>query len=369
VFRALQLGDLLCAVPALRALRTALPDTDISLIGLPWAESFVSRFSHYLDGFLSFPGYPGLPEQPAHIERFPAFLTAVQRMQFDIVLQMHGSGTLTNSLVQLFGADITGGFYYPGHYCPNPRTFMPYPVALSEVQALLALLEHLGVPAQGDALEFPLTAEDEQTCTMSIAPHTLLAGSYACVHPGARLRSRRWWPERFAVVADALAAEGLQIVLTGAADELPLTQTVAAAMHASALDLAGRTTLGALGCVLRGARVLVCNDTGVSHVAAALRVPSVVIACGSDTARWAPSDQARHHVVYAQTECRPCAYETCPIDHRCAAEVTPELVINAIHHMLSSPHPSPAHETTAALSVNVEPRVSPSLSDLERNHL
>lgn len=110
VLRALQLGDLLCAVPAFRSLRTAFPKAHIALIGLPWAETFVGRFARYLDEFIEFPGYPGLPEQPVAVSAVPAFLLAMQRRRFDLALQMHGNGRHTNQLLALLDARTAAGF-------------------------------------------------------------------------------------------------------------------------------------------------------------------------------------------------------------------------------------------------------------------
>src|SRR5699024_10693501 len=79
VVRALAgLGDMLCVVPALRALRTALPSAHVTLLGLPQVAAFVERFGGYLDALLEFPGFPGIPEREFHPAALSAFLTKVQ---------------------------------------------------------------------------------------------------------------------------------------------------------------------------------------------------------------------------------------------------------------------------------------------------
>jgi ADP-heptose:LPS heptosyltransferase len=120
-----------------------------------------------------------------------------------------------------------------------------------------------------------------------------------CVHPGASVPERRWPAERFAAVARAFADRGLRVVLTGTSPEAGLTEQVAREANVACVDLAGRTDLGVLAALLSEARLLVCNDTGVSHLAAALRTPSVVLSTGDNPARWAPADGSRHRVLCA----------------------------------------------------------------------
>jgi ADP-heptose:LPS heptosyltransferase len=161
----------------------------------------------------------------------------------------------------------------------------------------LNLTDFIGAPARGEWLEFPPRPEDERAVRAALPPRP---GPYVCVHPGASVPDRRWPADRFAVVADALAARGYTVVLTGTAAERELTREVARHMSHPPVDLAGHTDLGATAAVLRRARLLVCNDTGVSHVAAATRTPSVVISTGDNPARWSPPDRVRHRVL-----CRP----------------------------------------------------------------
>ncbi len=83
IFRALQLGDLLNTIPAIRALRQAYPDAEITLLSLPWAGDFVQRFRRYFDRFIHFPGYPGLPEQDFDSQAFGIFLEEMLAERFD----------------------------------------------------------------------------------------------------------------------------------------------------------------------------------------------------------------------------------------------------------------------------------------------
>ena len=299
VFRALQLGDMLCAVPALRALRAALPTTRIVLVGLPWARQFAERFPGYIDDFLAYPGHHGLPEQPVRPDAVAPFYAAITSNKFDLALQLHGSGEVSNAIVQSFGARCVAGFGIPMRPAGKDDYFYPYPDWGPEPLRLLALAEQLGARAMGVHLEFPITDGDKQELAASGIASGLAPGSYLCVHPGARWRDKCWPSHLFAKVADQLAIEfGLQVVLSGSASEAALTAEVAQHMRTPALDAAVPLSIGARAALMQRARLLLCNDTGVSHIAAGLKLPSVVIFSKADIRRWAPLDQQHHKCLW-----------------------------------------------------------------------
>ncbi|HEV7576666.1 MAG TPA: glycosyltransferase family 9 protein [Caldimonas sp.] len=331
VFRALMLGDMLCAVPALRALRGAFPDASITWIGLESTRPMAARLDPLIDDFIALPGYPGLPEVAVDAAALPGFFAAVRAHRFDLALQMHGSGAIVNPLVAAFGARHCAGFFDAAASVPrcDRALFAPWPTTGHEIERLLALTDHLGLPRRGTALEFPVTGADR------VALAAAWAGAddespYVCIHAGAQLPSRRWPVERFAAVADAIAATGRSVVLTGSTSESAAVDALMRRMRRRAVSLAGKTTLGALGALIAGAEAIVCNDTSVSHIAAALGCPSVVISCGADVARWAPLDRTRHRVLWQALPCRPCAHVVCPIGHACAEAISADDVVAAL---------------------------------------
>ncbi|HSJ55266.1 MAG TPA: glycosyltransferase family 9 protein [Anaerolineae bacterium] len=318
-------------MPALRALRAALPQAQILIIGLPAAAPLARRFGHYLDGLLQFPGFPGIPEAPPELGSFGGRLLALQRQHLDVLLQMHGHGGIMNVFAGLVGASLTAGYYLPGNYCPDPDTFLPYDETEPEVRRWLRLLEALGIPAQGEALEFPVDGRDEEALAALLPAQSLQPGTFACIHPGARGPARRWDPAHFAAVADALVPLGLDVVLTGTRDEKPVARAVTGAMRAcTPLNLTGRTTLGSLAALVGRARIVVCNDTGVSHLAAAMGTPSVVVfgdpRVASDPRRWAPLDRDLHRAL-------------APSPDGPRMSVTPQAVLREVWQLLAEDGP------------------------------
>lgn len=299
VFRALQVGDMLCAVPALRALRARFPAAHILLAGLPWAAGFAGRFDRYIDEFIRFPGHPALPEQTPDAEGLTAFLHSISQRNIDLALQMHGDGSSSNAILAHFGARRLAGFIRSAASPTTDGCFLPYPAQGHEIERLLSLAAFVGAKSRDTTLEFPLTHEDHQELSLQTFATELKSKRYVCLHVGARHRNKCWPAACFSAMGDQLSREcGLRVVLTGSAAEYALAADVAARMHEPAINAACDMSLGALAALIASARLLICNDTAVSHIAAALRLPSVVIFVNSDSERWAPLDHERHRCVH-----------------------------------------------------------------------
>jgi len=327
---------MLCAVPALRALRASFPVAHITLIGLPWVRELAALLPRFIDAVDEFPGFPGIPERPFDARRTCAFIARAQEQQFDLVIQLHGSGSHINEFAMLLGAHRTAAFYRDGDTVPENGVGVPWPTTGTESERLLALPLALGCADTGLTLQLDVTSAHRIEAGRAVLQRgrTFERRSYACIHPGARFLSRRWMPERFAAVGDALAARGLAIAITGTASEAPVTGQVRDQMRCDAVDLTGALSLGALAALVHDSALVVCNDTGMSHVAAAVGTPSVVIASGSDVARWAPHNSKRHRVLWHHVPCRPCMHVDCPTGHECAVGVDVEQVRAAAKHIL-----------------------------------
>lgn len=295
IFRALQLGDLLCSIPAIRAFKTFYPEAELTLIGLPWAASFVSRFNHYFSNFIPFPGYPGLPEQEFDPAAFEEFQAQVKDYQFDLLIQLQGNGTIVNSMLKTLGAAKLLGFDRNKDSITPKERWLKYPDYGHETDRHLALMAFIGIHSANNSLEFPIYPADREEFIQMNLP--VEKGKYICIHPGSRGNWRQWPPLYFAALADYCDSSGYKVVLTGTSNELQIVKHVSSLMKAEPVIAAGKTTLGSLAVLIEEAAAVICNCTGVSHMASALQVPAVVISMDGEPYRWAPQNHELQRCV------------------------------------------------------------------------
>lgn len=328
IFRALFLGDMLMTVPAFRALRQRFPKAEITLIGLPWAAAFLEHIDGAIDRLVEFQGYPGIAEVPVDAVRTQRFLAEQQAYGYDLALQLHGDGTISNGFVAALNARISLGFARPDD--KRLSLSLPYSDEANEVMRWLDLLAVLGITNSDPTLSFSISAAGHARAAILLAPLYARPMPLIGLHAGAKDPARRWPLERFAALGDALhAIFGAQIVLTAAEHERDLTAAVRARMQAPVLDLTGRTDLDTLAAVLSRLDLLVSNDTGASHMAAAIRTPSVVLFGPTHPTRFAPLDRERHRVVDAV------ALAQIGVDlHHALAHLPVESVLQACQHQL-----------------------------------
>jgi len=292
IFRALQLGDLLCSIPAIRALRYAFPNAHIAFIGLASSKDLISRFASYIDEFIVFPGFPGLPEQEFNAENFEVFSAVMLNKNFDLIIQMQGNGSIVNTMLADLGAKRLAGFSIDEKELLNPL-MMPYPNQGHEINRHLKLMEHLGIENKGAGLEFPLTVQDENEYNKTFKPY-LKTGKYICIHPGSRGAWRQWPIANFASLGNICSAYGFTIVITGTSAEIDIAENLSSLLTHKPFIASGKTNLGTMALLLKNSFALLSNCTGVSHLAAALGTPSLIISMDGEAERWAPLNKQLH---------------------------------------------------------------------------
>lgn len=327
------LGDAVMTTPALRALRSAFPRARISLLAKPLVAEL---FRHHpdVDDVLVY-DRPGRHDGVIGRLRMAGEL---RRRRFDaaILLQNAFDAAL---LAFLAGIPARKGYATDGRKAllTDPVPLTPEILARHEVEYYLCLLERVGIPRPSPAeLRVAVTAEERAEMAGRLAPLGIDRGApILAINPGAAYGSaKRWYPDRFAAVADALSEEwGAAVALTGSPAEAALAGEIEAAARTGVVNLAGKTTVREMMALLSLSSFLVTNDSGPMHIGAALGVPLVAIFGPTDWRRTSPwTDRAR--VVRADVDCSPCMLRECDRGHECMLGVTAEMVIDAARDLL-----------------------------------
>jgi ADP-heptose:LPS heptosyltransferase len=276
VLRALGLGDLLTAVPALRGLADAFPRHP-RLLATPAVLAPLARASGAVDEVVPAEGL----DEPLHRRLRGAGLA----------VNLHGRGPESSDLLLATEPRRLVAFAHPA--VPASSSGPRWRPDEHEVARWCRLLEESGIAADPTRLDLELPPGP--------VPHG--AQGATLIHPGAASPSRRWPPERFAEVARAEAAGGQRVIVTGGPTEVELAHDVAdrAGLPEGAVH-AGQGGVLTIGRLVAAADRVVCGDTGIGHLATALRTPSVVLFGPTSPALWGPPpDRPWHRPLWAGT--------------------------------------------------------------------
>ncbi len=335
VVRLRSIGDTVLVTPSLFALRRFLPGAQIDILLEDWVAPV-------LDG-------SGLVDRVITIPRDSTTARArtareLRATHYDVVYNLHG-GTTATLLTRATGAKHRVGFEHyqyarlHNHAAPSSLDIWQRP-KLHSVEQQLALIGWTGVPVT----DRPATKLAVNENALSSVSDKLRAAEFAgfdkgvpfaVIHPAAAFETKQWAAEKFARVAEELAARGLTPVAIVSPQEKPLAESLIKQSSARVIALTD-LSLPEVTALASRARLFVGNDSGIAHIAAAAGAACVVIFGSSNVAHWRPWTTKANEVVLEEMPCQPCHGYFCAEFEKpeCILRVPVERVVGAIDRVL-----------------------------------
>jgi heptosyltransferase-2 len=319
------IGDAVMTLPAIGVIRDYFPTVEITVLANPLVSPL---FCHHpwVDRVMTF------DEKGVHKGASGRLRLAgeVRRHAFDLAIILPNS--LNAALVPwLAGIPVRLGKTGDGRTLLLTHRFpkSAQPAGVHQSLNYRAILEYFGITGGTKPQLLVTTAEEDTALAARLAESGIKEGDLVLgINPGATYGSaKRWYPERFAEVANTLAAKwGAKVVITGGSGETMIAADIERDLQGNCLNFAGKTTVRELMALIKRCNFFITNDSGPMHLAAAFGVPLVAIFGSTDHSTTYPlSDKAI--VVREAVDCAPCMKRECPTDHRCMQAVTPQMVI------------------------------------------
>jgi heptosyltransferase II len=320
-------GDAVLAIPAMKAVRESFPQAEITLLVRPWVAGLFTS-APFLDKLWS-------EEKPSSVADWARLTRQIRRRKFDLALLLPNS--FESALMTfLGGVPRRVGYATDGRRWMLTNSIAPSEVRRHQVHYYLDLVKILSASADLPSIHIQATSEERATARRLLRAEGVPDDApFLVLNPGAAYgAAKRWHEDRFAGVASVLAKElRLRVALIGSEKERSIAGQIADRMTPRPAVLTGKTTLEALIGVLAEASLMITNDSGPMHIAAALGVPTVAVFGSTDdlvTGPYGPRTRIVKHAV----ECSPCLLRECPIDHRCMNGVSVEDVCSAARDLL-----------------------------------
>ncbi|HEX6998745.1 MAG TPA: glycosyltransferase family 9 protein [Gammaproteobacteria bacterium] len=338
------LGDVLMTTPALRAVKRAHPERHVTLL-TSRSGAEVGRLSPDVDEVIAYDApWVKATAARARSAQDHRLVRKLAGMEFDaaVIFTVYSQSPLPAAMM-CYLADIPRRL---AHCRENPYQLLtdwvpetePGPAVRHEVRRQLDLVATVGWTTDDERLRLAIPPQADERIGRRVAALGLDANRpWAVVHPGASAPSRRYPEERFAAAVRALAKlHGWRIVLTGTRSEEPLLRRVRMRAGVPAISLGGSLSLAELAALIRRAPLLISNNTGPVHVAAAVGTPVVDLYALTNPQHtpW----QVPSRVLFQDVPCRCCYRSVCPEGHhRCLEGVPPERVVSAALELVREP--------------------------------
>lgn len=321
------IGDLVMATPVLSDLRAAFPKATITaMCRAPLCD--LLKEDKAIDELFCF-------TKPANdfVRRddLRDIIAKIQAGQYDLGI------LLTNSFSSawwFWQGKVKRRIGYSAHF---RRLFLTDALKFSKEKEHLVisykkLLKPLGIPVSDTAPRLYITDKEVQESKELLYQRGYQKGEVLIgINPGAAYGSAKCWPpDRFRTLAKKLLSQTkATLVFFGDTTTMPLVKEICATLPERVIDLAGVTSLRELASIIKDCNVLVTNDSGPMHIAAALGVPLVALFGSTDDAITGPIGQEQG-VINKRVKCSPCFKRTCPIDFACMNEISVEEVLERV---------------------------------------
>ncbi|HSS19863.1 MAG TPA: putative lipopolysaccharide heptosyltransferase III [Pyrinomonadaceae bacterium] len=331
IVRLRSIGDTVLTTPSLFALKRFVPNATVDILLEDWVAPVLDGFPH-VNNVITL-------ERSSTASR-ARVARQLRANRYDVVYNLHG-GTTATLLTRATGAKHRVG-YKTYQYARLHNELSPSSASLwgrektHSVEQQLALLGWTGVPVSDrPPTQLAVTPEADAAVAKRLQRAQLIDREFAVIHPAAAFATKQWAANNFAKVADDLRSRGLAVVAIATADQ---KEIIADLNHSAAVPVVDFTdfSLPQLTALLRRARLFVGNDSGIAHMAAAVRTPAVVIFGSSNTAHWRPWAQNAAEVVLEEMECQPCHGYFCEkfAEPECIKRVPVERVVAAVERVL-----------------------------------
>lgn len=333
------IGDLVLASKSIRSIRNGHPDAEIHLLTSSAAAPLAVNYG-YVDRVWAFP-IREFRKNKRHAPDILRLVRALRKKRFQAIINLYAVESFAGALKMGILFQLLGATRKIGHDSHGFGPFLTEKVGGSVfrgrhvAEAMMDIAVKAGGIPDEKGIEVFWNDETEAKWIDLFGRSEKAGGLVVGINPGGDRNNRRWRPNRYAAVADRLAeGSGARIVLLGGPSETEIAGSVESMMQNEPINLSGRLSLDDLAYVLSKLDLLLTNDSGPMHMAAALGVPLVAVFGPEDPARLGPcTDPRLYRIASGFVPCSPCKKSACD-SMLCLDAVSPEAVMRECESLM-----------------------------------